>query len=313
VTACNGGPAGIPARAIHERQLDEDMLLLQRAASASHRRGQIIEAVRNTAAITLAAGGLVVTLVGHGRAVSGILGFAWFVISAFMLKNWASSTAREGALLQEKFDTTLFDLPWRSAVAGDPIADHDVFRLARTLEQGGVRDQRVTSGWYDSTEGVHHPYDVLIAQEQNLAWDARLRRTYSTWILAAAITWASIGVLAGIIASATIVETLLSFFLPSLAAFQLAHEIWSGQRRVATERERLTKLVQCELGQAQPGPIRNDERRRLRETARNIQDGIFHTRLDVARVPEWLYRRHRNTDERDFADTAEGHRRRLAR
>ena len=40
-------------------------------------------------------------------------------------------------------------------------------------------------------------------------------------------------------------------------------------------------------------------------------DGIHRTRLDVARVPEWLYRHHRSSDERDFGDTDEGHRQRL--
>jgi hypothetical protein len=36
------------------------------------------------------------------------------------------------------------------------------------------------------------------------------------------------------------------------------------------------------------------------------------TRLDPTRVPEWFYTRFRDGDERDFADTAEGHRVRLA-
>ncbi|MGK5738927.1 S-4TM family putative pore-forming effector [Micromonospora sp. URMC 103] len=306
------GPSGIPVRPIHERQLDDDMLLLQRAASASHRRGQVIEAARNTSAIALAFGGLVVTFLEQGRSWFAICGFTWFLISTFILKGWASSTARQGALLQEKFDTALFHLPWRRAVAGDPVADHDVFRLARGLKQGGTRDQRITSGWYDPTNGVHHPYDVLIAQEQNLAWDARLRRTYSNWVLAAAILWAVIGLLAGLLIDATVVQTLLSFFIPSLAAFQLAHEIWAGQRRVASERERLSRLVLTELSNAEAGPVQDGDRRRLRETARDIQDGIFRTRLDAARVPEWFYRRHRDTDERDFASTAEGHRQRLA-
>ncbi|MFI7283057.1 S-4TM family putative pore-forming effector [Micromonospora chersina] len=238
-------------------------------------------------------------------------GFTWFLISTFALKIWASSTARRGALLQEKFDTALFHLPWRCAVAGDPVADHDVFRLARGLKQGGTRDQRITSGWYDPTTGVHHPYDVLIAQEQNLAWDVRLRRTYSNWVVAAAILWAVIGLLAGLLIDATVVQTLLSFFIPPVAAFQLAQEIWAGQRRVASERERLSRLVQAELSNAKAGPIPDDDRRRLRETARDIQDGIFRTRLDAARVPEWFYRRHRDTEEHDFASTAEGHRRRL--
>jgi hypothetical protein len=56
-----------------------------------------------------------------------------------------------------------------------------------------------------------------------------------------------------------------------------------------------------------PGP----ERVRLKETARDSQDGILRTRLDVSRVPEWLYRHYRSRDEHDFADTPEG-RRRLA-
>jgi hypothetical protein len=175
VTAANptaSGPTGIPARAIHQRQLDDDMLLLQRAASASHRHGQILEAARNATAIGLAGGGLVFTLLGQGRTALAILGCTWFIASAFVLKAKASATVREGAVLQEQLDTALFDLPWRRAVAGDPLAGHDVSRLALKIKKGGKRDKRITGGWYDPTHGVHHPFDVLIALEQNLAWDA---------------------------------------------------------------------------------------------------------------------------------------------
>jgi hypothetical protein len=56
-----------------------------------------------------------------------------------------------------------------------------------------------------------------------------------------------------------------------------------------------------------PGP----ERLRLKEAARDSQDGILRTRLDVSRVPEWLDRHYRSRDKLDFADTGEG-RRRLA-
>lgn len=130
-----GGVRGIPSRAIHERQLDDDMLLLQRAASASHQRGQFLEAVRVTAAVLLAAAGVLITLVGHGRTAVSIVGFFWFVVSAFLLKGLAGNTARQGALLQEMFDVALFHLPWRSTVAGDPIPEPDVRRLARKLPE----------------------------------------------------------------------------------------------------------------------------------------------------------------------------------
>jgi hypothetical protein len=46
---------------------------------------------------------------------------------------------------------------------------------------GCKKDQRILADWCDPTGSVHHPYDVLIAQEQNLGWDARLRRRYATW------------------------------------------------------------------------------------------------------------------------------------
>ena len=224
-----------------------------------------------------------------------------------------ATTARQGTFLQELFDTQLFYLPWRSAVAGEQVPEPDVAQLARRLQAGSSKDQRILADWFDPTGGVHHPYDVLIAQEQNLGWDARLRRRYAALVLAAAVIWSGLGLIAGIlIADATIVSTLLSFFIPSLAIYQITLEIWTGQQRVAAERQRLNDTVTTELRNARPGPIGSTEWRRLREVTRDVQDGILRTRLNAGRVPEWFYRRYRNRDELDFADTAEGHRRRLS-
>lgn len=306
-------PRGVPGTPIHKRQLDDDLIRLQRAAAASHQRGQSVEALRTSVAILFAAAGVAVTLTGHGRTALSITGFAWFLVSAFLLKRAAGATARQGALLQEMFDTGLFCLPWRCTVAGDPVPEPDVSRLARRLRPGSAKDRRITDGWYDSTEGVHHPYDVLVAQEQNLGWDARLRRRYALLILAAVIAWSCLGIVAGLaIAHVTLVSTLLSFFVPSLAAYQVAVEICTGQQKIAGERERLLRAVTTELKNAQAGPVSDPEWHRVRDVARDIQDGILRTRLDAIRVPEWFYRRYRNRDELDFADTAEGHRRRLA-
>ena len=100
-------------------------------------------------------------------------------------------------------------------------------------------------------------------------------------------------------------------FIPSLAIYQITLEIWAGQQRVTAERQRLNHAGTVELRNAPPGMISDSDWRRLRVVARDIQNGILRTRLDVSRVPEWFYRHYRNRDELDFADTAEGHRRRL--
>jgi hypothetical protein len=78
-----------------------------------------------------------------------------------------------------------------------------------------------------------------------------------------------------LIAGATIANTLLSFLTPSLAIDQIELEIWAGQQRVTAERQRLNHAVTAELRSAQPGAISGSDRLRLRETARDIQDGIL--------------------------------------
>ena len=56
---------------------------------------------------------------------------------------------------------------------------------------------------------------LLVAQEQNLGWDARLRRRYAALILAAALVWSALGLIAGmLIADAMIINTLLSSLSP---------------------------------------------------------------------------------------------------
>jgi hypothetical protein len=105
---------------------------------------------------------------------------------------------------------------------------------------------------------------------------------------------------------------ILGFYAPSLAALQLPAETWFAQRKVAEERERLGRVLQSELRSAKPGPIPAKERERLRSLARDLQDGIFRTRVDVARVAERFYRLRRNADEQGFGETVEGHRSRPA-
>lgn len=289
------------------------MVRLQRAAAVSHRRGQIVEAVRVDAAVLLAIAGIAVTLVGQGRSAMPIIGAGWFVLSTFLLKRQASAATRQSALLREMFDTTLFHIPWRATVAGDPVGQPDISRLARGLARGSATDRQITNGWYDSTAGVHHPYDILITQEQNLGWDARLRRRYVAFVLSAAVGWSVIGLVAGmLIGHATIADILLGFFVPSLAAYQIAVDIVAGQQRAVAERERLNRIVTEELRRARPGPVSDTEWRRVRGLARDVQDGILRTRMDANHLPEWFYRRYQQHDERDFADTAQAHRHRLA-
>ncbi len=305
-------PRCIPTLPLHERQLAPAMIELQRAAAVAHRKGQRLESAGLIVAISLALAGITVTLADVGTDAIAVLGFAWFLASSTVLHGAAIRSARTSALLQEQFDVSLFYLPWRDSVGGSPMAPYDIPGLARELEPGSVRDQRITDGWYDPVDAVHHPYDVLIAQEQNLGWDIRLRRRYANTVMTGGILWAILGGSIGYAVNAGLADTVLGFYVPSLAVFRATLEIWHGQRKVATERERLIGLVTSALSAAVPEHPGDDEWTRLRDLARNIQDGVLRTRMETTRVPEWLYKRYRSSDEEDFARTAENRRSRLA-
>ena len=110
----------------------------------------------------------------------------------------------------------------------------------------------------------------------------------------------------------TVIDALLRWYVPSLAALRLGLEGRThAQREVANERERLLGLVRAELDQATPGPVPSVRQARLIKLCREIQDGIFATRRQVARVPDWFYERLRPGDEDDMHQSADQHRTRL--
>jgi hypothetical protein len=123
----------------------------QRAASASYRRGQITDAVRNAAV------GLVVTATGHGRNLTAILGAGWFAVSFLLLRKMMSSTAKQGRPTQEQLDTG----PIPAAVApsrGRRPNRRPRRRPARPKASCRRRTRPAHhDGWYDPTTGVHVP------------------------------------------------------------------------------------------------------------------------------------------------------------
>ena len=47
-------------------------------------------------------------------------------------------------------------------MAGDPVPEPDVAQLADKLQRGCAKEQRILADWYDPTDGVQYPYDVLV-------------------------------------------------------------------------------------------------------------------------------------------------------
>jgi SMODS-associating 4TM effector domain len=226
---------------------------------------------------------------------------------------WSSTVDRPGRPSPSTWLGTapgLYQMSWNTAFVGQPVPPEDLHSLVRAFQKSDRREDRIRD-WYPDTTGLYRPYDILLCQQTNLAWDARLRRRYAVFLLTAVILWSVLGVVVAIVVGLTVIDALLRWYVPSLAALRLGLEGQHAQREVANERERLLELVRAELDHATPGPVPSARQTRLIKLCREIQDGIFATRRQVARVPGWFYERFRPGDEDDMYQSAEQHRIRL--
>lgn len=279
---------------IGHRQNAPEMLDLLRAASVLHLRAQRIEAVRAGVCLLLVAGGAVAAAVQDAAPAIAFAGGGWAIAMAAGVGPWTRRLNTRAAVFQESFDSELFGLPWNSTAAGPKPSPYERNQLVRGFpdsRSGRLRD------WYADTSQIPYPYDVFLCQQQNLGWDARLRRRWARTVMSLICAWTLAGIVLGYAASLTVAEILVSWFVPSLGALILGFENYRGQLDIVAERERVAPLVQRVLdGAGRPG----HSTAQLLATAREVQDVIFATRRQPARVPDWFYVRFRTADEQDF-------------
>lgn len=279
---------------IGRRQNAPDMLDLLRAASVLHMRAQRIEVARAGVCLLLVGGGAVAAAARDTAPAIAFAGGIWAIAMATGLGPWTRRLNTRAAVFQESFDSALFGLPWNSTAAGSKPSPYERNQLVRGFPDS--RSDRLRD-WYADTSGVPYPYDVFLCQQQNLGWDARLRRRWARTVMSLICAWTLAGVVLGYAADLTVADTLISWFVPSLGALILGFENYRGQLDIVAERERIAPLVQRILdGAGRPG----ESTARLLATAREVQDVILATRRQPARVPDWFYARFRKADEQDF-------------
>jgi len=222
------------------------------------------------------------------------------LILAALVTPWIRLMLRRAVVIQETFDSELFGLPWNEGLAGQRIPTAEVHALSRALRSGGKRERYILAGWYDDTGDIASPMDVLVCQEQNLGWDLRLRVRYVLFLGSAVAVWLTLGIGLGFGRHLLVDELLLTWFVPSLPAFVLALELMVNQIEIYSERKRLLSALVRVVGAQANCTIDAARRAELWRFARQIQDGVFATRVLGPRVPYMLYRLFRSKDEEDY-------------
>ncbi|MDI6100928.1 S-4TM family putative pore-forming effector [Actinoplanes sp. NEAU-A12] len=289
---------------MRQRQLELTLCHLIRAMTVSHTRVRRLAALRIGISITLAAIGLMTVFAGSVNSTPFIrslsitvtvAGALWALIYSMGLASWAHRELLRAALLQETFEVRLFHLTWNHALAGDEVPTEDVHKLSGRFR--GPEDSLRVS--YEMPN-LPAPFDVLVRQQQNLAWGGRVRHRYARIVLSGILTWAAIGLLTAMVRGSTVTDFIVQWCVPSLGMLMLGWDTFREQRGIFTERRRVARWARARCLQSaalgQDPVIQQD----LWLMARQVQDQLFLSRRRAPRVPTWFFHRYYTQDSSDF-------------
>lgn len=290
---------------VANKQATDRGLLLQRAADGTHRRAYRIERVRIVVSVAFGLAAIVATTVPRAAPVIAIAGAAW-ALASLLIVGASQKETNIAAVIQQQFDTWLFNLSWES-YAGEGVADEELHRRAR---QATISEERLRT-WYPDVSGFPEVYAVLACQRENLSWDWRIRRRWADVLVAVTGAWVALGLLIGLAGDLPVRTLCLRWYVPSASMLVLGLQLTKAHREVAGKKEQLATLVRSELETARPGDPDPADEPVLRERCREVQRRIFELRRETARVPRSIYERFRDDDEADMRATVDGLRRQL--
>jgi SMODS-associating 4TM effector domain len=285
-------------KAVGLAQNQEGNVRRQAAARRYYADAKLLHFLGTTISALLAlAVPLVFWLWPGGGVGLGALAGAWIFISRLVLVPLRDRRQLQGALAQEMFDRDVLALGWSPAL-GDPLANEDILGTAARAEKKTGSTGRAawsTGDWYPTGSDATWPMSVLICQRANAVWARRQHGGYG-WVLAGlAASWGIVGIVIGLVGSATLATYLTTIALPSLPALLDASEEARAHFRASAARQRLESAINQEVGQASTDASR----------LRAFQDQIFHLRRAAPLVPDWFYRLRRSRLDADMRGAAE--------
>jgi hypothetical protein len=191
--------------------------------------------------------------------------------------SYKGNTSR-GAIFKEEFDVIIFNLPWKSTLKKPDR--REVLHFAQQYKGTEIKD------WYSPnlSELIDHNTAVAVLQHSNTSWDIELRSTYRKWLFNFLVFYSIVLSTVFIIKQTDALTIFLLLF--SLLSFytNFISQIL-GHSAAIEKRESISKHLD-EI-------IRNKKQVETNEL-RDIQDEIYYTRQEAAKVPNFFFRWYKN-------------------
>lgn len=235
------------------------------------------------------------------KSVAAFWGIGVALIDFLWLTPRQKRLRENAAKIQEVFDCDVLDLPANDLKAGKK-PDPEFIREYADRFAGTVPTYETFRNWYPPGVGtVDLDIARIICQRANCWWDAKQRRTYAGWIIAAVTVALIATVLIGVLGRFTVDQFLLAVIVPLFPTLILGARQYAEQMEAANRLDRLKEHAE-RLWESIFAHPKDCE---LVVKSRTLQDEIFENRKRSPLVFDWIFKRLRNDYEAQMNHGAE--------
>jgi len=265
-----------------------ELLKAQRIAYSQCKKFQIFDVVSVIIAILFPL--LTLKFPNYQNAINafGVLWTASYLLTEVYRKNKTT----QGAIIQEQFDTELFNLKWNEVLCKDKANIDTIENLASNYSKNDLQN------WYSIKIDNSLPKEIsiLLCQRINFSWEISQRQKFVTFLSVIALLYYGIYIVLGFKNNVGFFD-LLVMLSPSISfLIYSVLNVISLRSHVKSKNETL-KFIDKELDNYKQS--RNSLP--TSETLRQIQDVIFTERTVAEKVPDWFYRLNKSKNE-NFID-----------
>ena len=209
------------------------------------------------------------------------------LLDVLVLDRLQTHYRKMGAKTQELFDTTLFQLNWKTTRSGPKPDGEDLTRAASSFQKANP-DRSFLKDWYPSiVSELPLPLARLICQRAVCKWDTDLRRTFSIGaIVSLAVVLLGV-VLIALAGEMKAGDVILKIYAPVAPAVLWCIREFLRQRDALSGLEKLKSHIESVWEKALRGSATVSE---LAADARDIQDCLFDGRSRHPLIFNWVYR-----------------------
>lgn len=261
---------------IIEKQNDGELIKLLRASTVAYSKAKSGEIKITYFLVFLAISYPIVYLIIKDENIKLILSGCSFLLTVLVqiyMGKFKGNTSK-GAIFKEEFDIIIFNLPWKSTLNKPDRSE--VLHFSQLYKGVEIKD------WYSPNLSAELDKNIAIAilQHSNTSWDIQLRKKYRRWVTNFIVTYSIVLFICFVVIKVDaltiylLLSSLLSFFTHFISLIR-GH---SGaiKKRVSISKH-LDEIIRYKKF------IGTNE-------LRDIQDEIYTTRQEAAKVPNFFFR-----------------------